>query len=96
MRSSGALQGTAAAELVAAVSVGIVDGKMVLDLDYALDSTAEVDMNIVMTASGKLVEVQGTAESNPFDVKTMNGMVELAGRGVRKLIGFQRKALSRR
>ena len=93
MRTDGKIDTFPLRELVAAVSVGIVDGKVTLDLDYALDSTAEVDMNIVMTASGKLIEVQGTAEVEPFDIETMNRMVTLAARGVRKLIGFQKNAL---
>ena len=94
MRADGRIESLPMRELVAAVSVGIVDGKMVLDLDYELDSSAEVDMNIVMTASGKLIEVQGTAEIEPFDVETMNRMVTLAARGVRKLIKLQKEALS--
>lgn len=93
MRTDGKIDTFPMRELLAAVSVGIVDGKMHLDLDYELDSTAEVDMNIVMTASGRLIEVQGTAEVEPFDLETMNRLVELAARGVRKLIGFQKDAL---
>ena len=96
LRRDGKIEQDPLRELVAAVSVGIVGGKMVLDLDYELDSAAEVDMNIVMTASGRLVEVQGTAESKPFDLATMERLVRLAGRGVRQLIRLQKEVLSRR
>ena len=63
---------------IAAVSVGIVEGEPRLDLSYAEDSGAEVDMNIVMTESGKFIEVQGTAETEPFDRRNLNEQVDLA------------------
>src|SRR5690606_9922802 len=66
LRERGALRGEPLRQLVAAVSVGIVDGVPVLDLDYAEDSTAETDMNVVMTEAGGFVEIQGTAEGEPF------------------------------
>ncbi len=75
---------------VAAVSVGIVDGAALLDLDYEEDSRAEVDMNIVMTGSGRLVEVQGTAEQKTFSRKDMNGLVDIAEKGIRSLTGLQK------
>lgn len=96
LKTAGKIQDSPLRELVAAVSVGVIGGKMVLDLDYVLDSSAQVDMNIVMTESGKLVEVQGTAESRPFDLVTMNRLVKLAGRGVRRLIEVQKRVLSGR
>jgi ribonuclease PH len=80
-------------EAVAAVSVGIVDGVAVLDLDYVEDSSAEVDMNFVMTSSDRFVEVQGTAEAEPFTVAQMDAMRELAARGIRDLFDRQREAL---
>lgn len=79
---------------VAAVSVGIVDGKILLDLSYGEDSRAEVDMNIVMTGSGKFVEVQGTAESFPFTKKRLDRMAEIAQQGIRELLKIQKKVLS--
>lgn len=76
---------------VAAVSVGVVNGKSVLDLCYAEDSTAEVDMNVVMTGSGKLVEVQGTAEGNPFTEAKLLQMLKLAKKGIHELSSIQKK-----
>ena len=78
---------------VAAVSVGIIDGKVLLDLSYQEDSRADVDMNFVMTGSGKFVEVQGTAESAPFTGKQMERMTEMAQEGIRELIKAQKKVL---
>jgi ribonuclease PH len=79
---------------VAAVSVGIVQGTPVLDLNYAEDSTAEVDMNIVCTGSGKFIEIQGTAEREPFNRDQMNQMLELAEKGINQLFTIQRYALN--
>jgi ribonuclease PH len=81
-------------EALAAVSVGIVQGETLLDLCYAEDSTAAVDMNVVMTASGRLVEVQGTAEGMPFTRDQMNQMLDLATAGIKQLIAVQRAALA--
>jgi len=80
---------------VAAVSVGIVEGEAILDLCYAEDSTAEVDMNIVCTGSGKFIEIQGTAEREPFNREQMNAMLELAEKGINQLFTLQRYALNR-
>ena len=80
-------------DFVAAVSVGIYEGVPVLDLDYAEDSRCETDMNVVMTGSGGLVEVQGTAEGTPFSRAQLDAMVELAGGGIRQLVAAQRSAL---
>ena len=79
---------------VAAVSVGILEGTSVLDLAYAEDSTADVDMNIVCTGSGKFIELQGTAEKEPFSRDQMDEMLVLAEIGVNKLFEIQRNALS--
>ena len=78
---------------LAAVSVGIVSGDVVLDLNYAEDSMAAVDMNVVMTGSGRFVEVQGTAEGMPFTRERMDEMLALAGDGIKQLLAAQRKAL---
>jgi len=80
-------------DYIAAVSVGIVEGEARLDLAYAEDSAAEVDMNIVMTGSGKYIEVQGTAETAPFDRKRLDDMLGLAETGIRQLIALQKEAL---
>ncbi|MBQ7207542.1 MAG: ribonuclease PH [Lentisphaeria bacterium] len=80
-------------ELVAAVSVGIVDGVPMLDLCYEEDSRAEVDMNVVMTESGRLIEIQGTAEGAPFDRKQLNELLDLAEAGLKKIFALQRETL---
>jgi ribonuclease PH len=80
-------------DYIAAVSVGIVEGEARLDLAYAEDSVAEVDMNIVMTGSGKYIEVQGTAETEPFDRKRLDDMLDLAETGIRQLIALQKEVL---
>lgn len=80
-------------EFLAAVSVGRVSGENIIDLKYSEDSTAEVDMNIVMTESGKFIEVQGTAESKPFERKELDDLLSLAKKGIDKLIKLQREAL---
>ncbi len=81
-------------DCVAAVSVGIVDGVPLLDLDYAEDSGCDTDMNVVMTGAGGFVEVQGTAEGKPFTRAEMDALVALAERGIRELIAAQRAALA--
>lgn len=78
---------------VAAVSVGIVQGVPVLDLDYEEDKDAEVDMNVVMTSEGKFIEVQGTAEGEPFDRKRLDDLLVLAEKGIRDLFLMQNQAL---
>ncbi len=83
-------------DCVAAISVGIVGGRPVLDLNYAEDSTAEVDMNVVMTGAGAFVEVQGTAEHEPFTKERLDELLALAGAGIGRLIGLQRRALEAR
>ncbi len=80
-------------DFVAAVSVGVFNGKPVLDLDYIEDSGCETDMNVVMTGNGRFVEVQGTAEGEPFSREEMDVLMELASHGVRQLIASQREAL---
>ncbi|UCH45288.1 MAG: ribonuclease PH [Nitrospiraceae bacterium] len=80
-------------DYVAAVSVGIVDGEPRLDLAYAEDSVAEVDMNIVMTGSGKFIEVQGTAETDPFSQTKLMEMLSLAKSGIKDIMKVQKRAL---
>lgn len=81
-------------DFVTAVSVGIVDGEPRLDLSYLEDSTAEVDMNIVMTGSGKFIEIQGTAETDPFDRDQLLRLLDLAGSGMKEIISLQKNVLN--
>jgi ribonuclease PH len=80
-------------DYVAATSVGILEGKKILDLDYSEDSVADVDMNIVKTGSGGFVEIQGTAEQEPFSDKDMEAMLSLANKGIKELIALQKKTI---
>ncbi len=90
----GSLSETPIKEAVAALSVGIVEGEILTDLNYVEDSSAEVDMNFVMTSSDRFVEVQGTAESVPFTIEQMDGMRAAAKDGIQKLFAIQEKVLS--
>ena len=87
------ITGSPLTDFVAAVSVGIVDGTPVLDLDYTEDSGCDTDMNVVMTGAGGFVELQGTAEGAPFSRTEMDALVGLAERGIRDLIAAQKAAL---
>ncbi len=89
----GALTESPITDFVAAVSVGVYRGVPVLDLDYAEDSGCDTDMNVVMTGRGGLVEVQGTAEGEPFTRSELDAMLELAGRGIRALTCAQKTTL---
>lgn len=80
-------------DYISAVSVGVVDGEILLDLNYAEDSRAEVDMNVVMTASGRFVEIQGTAERGPFDRRSLDAMLEVARSGITELTRKQKEIL---
>jgi ribonuclease PH len=93
-REAGTLRGWPVVDWLAAVSVGIVGGRPVLDLDYQEDSRAQTDMNVVMTGDGRYVEVQGTAEDEPFSKSELDRMLALAGRGIGALIEAQRAALA--
>lgn len=97
LEASGALPADSGvlAEPMAAVSVGIVDGEARLDLPYEEDSRADVDMNVVMTASGKLVEVQGTAEGAAFSRAELDRLLDLAGAGIERLCAAQLEAVGR-
>jgi ribonuclease PH len=92
----GLLQGSPLRDCVAAISVGVVGGRPVLDLDYREDSTAHVDMNVVMTGAGAFVEVQGTAEQAAFPKVVLDEMLDLASAGIARLVGLQRGALAAR
>jgi ribonuclease PH len=93
LRERGALAGEPLRDSVAAVSVGLYQGVPVLDLDYAEDSTADTDMNVVMTGGGHFIEVQGTAEGEPFDRARLGRLLDLAEAGCARLAGLQRAAL---
>jgi len=93
---SGAVPGSPVRDCVAAISVGIVGGAPVLDLNYVEDSAAEVDMNVVMTGAGAFVEVQGTAEQTPFGRDRLTEMLALAEAGIGRLVRLQRRALEAR
>ena len=93
LRARGAIERDPLRDFVAAVSVGIVDGVALLDLDYSEDSSCETDMNVVMTGAGRFVEVQGTAEGAPFTRAQVDELLTLASTGISELISLQRKAL---
>jgi len=80
-------------DYLAATSVGIVKGELLLDLAFSEDSNAEVDMNVVMTGSGNIVEVQGTAEGRSFSRQTMDGMLDLAAQGIGEIVDYQKRLL---
>jgi ribonuclease PH len=94
LRASGAIAANPLRDFVAAVSVGIANGEPVLDLDYAEDSSCGTDMNVVMTGSGQFVEIQGTAEGEPFTREQMSKLLDLAGKGISELVQLQRRALA--
>jgi ribonuclease PH len=93
LQSQGVISTLPVTDMVAATSVGIVDGAALLDLAYEEDSRAEVDMNVVQTGDGRLIEVQGTAEAAPFDRAALMAMLDLAAAGIRELNALQRAAL---
>ena len=93
LHAAGAVPGTPLKAPVAAVSVGIIDGRVCLDLPYEEDSRAEVDLNVVMTAEGKFVEIQGTGEEGTFDRDQLNDMLDSAEKGLRELVALQQEVL---
>ena len=95
LRSGGLLSKDPLKDFVAAVSVGIVDGVAMLDLDYSEDSACGTDMNVVMMGNGHFVEVQGTAEGAPFTREQMSRLLDLAAQGTAELVRMQREALGR-
>jgi len=91
--AQGALEANPMKDLVAAVSVGLVEGVPTLDLDYRQDYAAQVDMNVVGTGDGRLIEVQGTAEGDPFQRRELDELMDLASAGIRRLVEGQRAIL---
>jgi ribonuclease PH len=94
MRTKGLLKTNPLKHMIAALSVGIYKGTPIADLEYLEDSDAETDMNVVMTDTGHLIEVQGTAEGEPFSFDEMQAMMELAKDGLRELFDEQKSALN--
>ena len=93
MVEEGVIESIPLRHFVAAVSVGVCDGSPVLDLDYQEDSTCDTDMNVVMTENGDFVEIQGTAEGNPFSSQNLIELLDLAKSGISDLIGMQKQVL---
>ncbi len=93
VQKQGLIKSVPVSDHLAAVSVGIVNGKPVLDLCYLEDSTAEVDMNLVMTGAGKIVEVQGTAEGEPFSKAELSKLLALGEKGIKALVRKQKETL---
>ena len=91
LKKDGKIKSVPVADYVAATSVGILDGNLILDLCYEEDSKAEVDMNVIRTGSGDFIEIQGTAERKPFSKEKMDTMLELAKKGISELFIVQRK-----
>lgn len=94
MRAKGILKTNPIKHMIAALSVGVYKGVAIADLEYLEDSDAETDMNVVMTDTGKFIEIQGTAEGDPFDSDELNEMLELAKNGIRELFDEQKLALN--
>ena len=93
LKEDGIIKEIPLSDYVAAISVGMINGEAVLDLDYEEDSKGEVDMNIVMTGKGKFIEVQGTAEKEPFGKKDLDTLTALAQIGIQQILSAQKKAL---
>jgi len=93
LKEQGILEVLPVRDFVAAVSVGIVDGEVLLDLDYSEDSKAQVDLNLVMTAGGRVVEVQGATEAEPFTLEELRLLIEMGKRGIDELVDAQRRCL---
>ncbi len=94
MRSKGIIKTNPLKHMIAALSVGIYEGTPIADLEYTEDSAAETDMNIVMTETGKLIEVQGTAEGEPFSFEELEEMLQIGKHGLRELFDIQKAALA--
>ena len=94
MQKQGMIKGQPLTNMVGSVSVGVYQGEPVLDLDYAEDSVAETDMNVIMNEAGGFIEVQGTAEAAPFSEEELNAMLALARRGIEDLVKVQKMALA--
>ncbi len=96
LKEQGKIKDDPLSDYVAAISVGTVEGRILLDLSYAEDSIAEVDMNVVMTGAGRFVEVQGTGEESPFSGEQLDAMLTLAARGIQDLIQLQQQLVVKR
>lgn len=94
MRSAGMIKTNPLKQLIAAISVGIYQGEVIADLEYTEDSEAETDMNVVMTEGGAFIEVQGTAEGEPFSPEQLQEMMDVAKHALRELIDLQKRALA--
>jgi len=94
LKKAGLIPEVPSLDHVAAISVGVVDGEPCLDLNYEEDSTAEVDMNLVMDSDARIIEIQGTAEKEPFSREQLDGMIDLATLGINELVSAQRQALA--
>ena len=93
-KSAGKLHGDPLLDQVAAISVGQVDGRVLLDLDYQEDSRAEVDLNLVMNGHGEIIEIQGTGEQTPFTRAKLEKMLDVANAGIEQLLAEQRAAIA--
>jgi len=93
-RDAGRISDIPLLDAIAATSVGMVDGDLLLDLDYSEDSIAEIDMNVVMDGQGRFIEVQGTGERTPFDRKRLDDLLDMAGAGIDRLIAMQREIVA--
>lgn len=93
MQREGLIEQIPVTGYVAAVSVGMTDGELLLDLQYSEDSGADVDMNIVMTDGGQFIEIQGTGEEKPFSRNALDGLLSLGERGIRRLIEIQKETI---
>jgi ribonuclease PH len=96
MMEEGTIEEMPLKHLVSAVSVGLVDGKMLLDLDYQEDSNADIDMNVVETDTGQIIEIQATAEKNPFTRKQLDSLLKLANKGIKEIIQHQKEVLKKK
>ena len=94
MRERGLITTNPLKHMIAAVSVGVYEGKPVLDLDYPEDSNAETDMNVIMDENGGFVEIQGTAEADPYSRDELNQMLDLAAKGINEIVALQKQALA--
>ena len=92
-KNAGKIAGNPLLDQVAAISVGQVDGRILLDLDYQEDSRAEVDLNLIMNESGEIIEIQGTGEQCPFSREKLNKMIDVASAGIEELLEEQRRAI---
>jgi len=94
MRAKGMINSNPLKHMIAAISVGIYKGQAISDLEYIEDSAAETDMNVILTETGKIIEVQGTAEGEPFSFDELDELLTLAKHSIREIIDVQKQALA--